>query len=698
MGPFDMPEPRSGMERLFDSSYPGSVFGALGSAFGNRSQAQYSGDVNGQAMANLAQLREQGLPPEQAIMKFIQSPEGQKWMGSGAADVKGTLDMFVKQTLPQPDVATSTPAGGKTTFSSPVTNQPTRTITNAPNETQNFNNGVPMINNIPAGASQTNTTPGGTTRQGQPTTDLQNFTGFAALSNMEPDAIRELATYQAMPQDMRAQKMQERALYALVNSGKLDAETAQKLIGGLLTLQEGTNQMGEKNGTFFVIDKTQMGPNGNPVVNVITPRGGQQPGTGIRMPGQPGQQGGAPGGPAANGPIDQGPRIKVPRDALKPDGSIDWSKVDDKNTMFLGSSVSSTLTSGVSRLFEMVDPALDQKTGIADNSRAINRQMGAQNQLRQAIVGLTENSTNLGTPKAIIESAQNLVEGLPGTGGNASQFMPASPKAQMEHAIQLHTMLSNAMQSDMNIYNAANSPKEQKQKAYGRLTAYQRILDALPDPDVQKQLLQDYLAGNSGNQGLLPTAKNLLDAGRKAFTSTTQQAQDVIGSAPLPRARPGEAPKAQGGIDFGKMSPDDLIAVDPKSVTDPAQKQIYMQRLNDIINAPAPSGPGGATPFSQQGTNMGPPAGRFSGSNGQEIPGQAQAATIPQSQNNGTPSDAQRALKSDPTGAKAYYQGKTEVIKNATLGPDGNYYMMRNNQLYRVVPVNEQNLRKARGR
>src|SRR3977135_4106394 len=63
-------------------------FGFVGRLMGVPTRAERAGAINGHAMREVTQRISRGMEPSAALVDFIRSEAGQKWMSSGVADMR----------------------------------------------------------------------------------------------------------------------------------------------------------------------------------------------------------------------------------------------------------------------------------------------------------------------------------------------------------------------------------------------------------------------------------------------------------------------------------------------------------------------------------------------------------------------------------------------------------------------------------
>lgn len=194
------------------------------------------GAQQAQGLAGLQQRIEQGMPVQQAVTDFIGSPEGTKFFGSSQdpiGAIKGYLQLSQK---PADKFSTISPGASV------------------------FNESTGQI-----GA-------------GQPTTEIQNAKGFLDLAKLDPAQTEQFgkAMLSKMSEGTNTQK--EAAIGWLVQSGAIDQTTGQKVLAGIIQIQQPRDAAGQPLGPPIAIDLSQMMKTGNPQDAQVTVIGGEKGG------------------------------------------------------------------------------------------------------------------------------------------------------------------------------------------------------------------------------------------------------------------------------------------------------------------------------------------------------------------------------------------------------------------------------------
>lgn len=223
-----------------------NVFGFIGRLTGQPTREEFWAQRQGQAAhagaAGLAERIKRGMPPQQAVVDFINSPEGVDFfttVPNAADEIKNQLALMVSQ--PQ-DMINVAPGG---TVFDPNTGQPA------------FNN---------------------------PTTELQDFTGLAEVAQLDKDTTAQLAHSLLISKQTGNLTQTQQATQNLVTRGLISPEMKDKIDAGVVQVQPVLDPSGRTTG-HVIIDLT------DPTTPQVV-----MPGSGLsRVPVQPGDPSYAPG-------------------------------------------------------------------------------------------------------------------------------------------------------------------------------------------------------------------------------------------------------------------------------------------------------------------------------------------------------------------------------------------------------------------
>jgi len=231
-----------GFNALLTPDAPG-ILGILGKLSGNPTREEWlfqkAGMAQQRGMEGLSKRIAEGMPPQQAVVDFVNSPEGMDFFTSvpnPAEEIKRQLGLMV-----------AAPA-------EPIKVGPGETVLDGSSMQPVYNN---------------------------PTTETQNFTGMAALSNLPREQIQEIAAARLKDVATGETTQTERATQSMFERGLIDADTMLKLNAGVLTFEPVTDATG-KTISHVLMDKSSG--------QLIQPSAGA-----TQMPVSPGDPSYAPG-------------------------------------------------------------------------------------------------------------------------------------------------------------------------------------------------------------------------------------------------------------------------------------------------------------------------------------------------------------------------------------------------------------------
>jgi hypothetical protein len=244
MGPFD--SVTQGLQNFSQGSSPAANMVGFGlSLFGqNAGQAQDAAVRDG--MNQLAgHMQETGGDPARSMMKFVQSPEGQKLMATPGA-FKALTSAFTKNFTNPPPVATQAGPGTDVTQngqSLPLQGRPGYTAPNPQQQLTPPGNASTSIQQRPGGGSTSNTT-------SQLPTDMQSLEHVIQNfgHGLTPDGLSQLAlSTQAQTPFAQANL----AVQGLVASKQITPQEAQMALSGQYSILQDK----EIPGRFYIQDK-----------------------------------------------------------------------------------------------------------------------------------------------------------------------------------------------------------------------------------------------------------------------------------------------------------------------------------------------------------------------------------------------------------------------------------------------------------
>jgi hypothetical protein len=188
---------------------------------------QVQGSARSAAFKSLSEAVQAGVPPQKAILQFVNSPEGQNFFMTDA-DPVSAISGFLK---------------------------------NAVGESYTLNPGDVRMgpDDKPVASVPT-----------QETEAVRTFNAMAETAGLSPAETAELARAQLIKQSSGDTTSEDRALSRMVNEGKITQEFADKKRANLISIQQDRNAAGETTG-YTLVDAT------NPQAPTATKIGGSQP-------------------------------------------------------------------------------------------------------------------------------------------------------------------------------------------------------------------------------------------------------------------------------------------------------------------------------------------------------------------------------------------------------------------------------------
>lgn len=561
-------------------------FAFAGRAMGLPTTAERVGGISGAALSELGRItQEEGLPPEQAILKFLSTPQGQQWFASGD-DVMKTLGQFkttvtppMPQVTPAPagsDVYQSTPHGGTNKIgSTPLT--PAQRATRAPS----FHN-VPgaggMTDVLDESGRVIHSTPGSIDtapgharmdpRTGRfsainPTTKQQDFNFFGNLSGAPASRLRELAEAEITPDNMRPDKV-ERALNSLVSNGIINPAQRAMYLTGAWEVKEVTNSFGEGLGRYMMINKldgTHMpiapgtryhSPTGSgfPEIPQSTQAPPAGPGTqpfGSYVPGR----GQAQPDTAGNSMLPQGPNAGPVR-----------QPVAGRDTMALGSGFNSASMSMVASIMGTINPAF-QTEGTRTNE---NRRQAIE-MLKTSLMGAAADQGTMGVPRTVIDQWIKVA-------GLDTGFFSGPPGKAIQGLIGLSDNVLNERNRWNEIARDEGEARKVRTEARNSAIKLDRVLENLPPRGVLEEMDKNIREGTAGAPDAWETIKNTYGM---MFDAS-------MGRAP----HDAQPPAASRARDIQGMNDQQLRGLDPATLSQ-SDRAAYRKRAAELGGAPKPT-------------------------------------------------------------------------------------------------------------
>lgn len=470
-------EPGTPFSHLLNPEQPGTLMGFIGGLTGSPSKGQVAGDARGRALQMLSAEIQAGKTPQQALVNFLQRPEGVE-LFIRDPDLMTTLQQLQKQaTPPEPKMTVAGP--GQNVYST--------------------------INGV--------TTKVG----GAAPTVVQELLGLQEIAKLDPADFQEMARLTMLPAEAR-RTAQERAVASLISAGKISQETGQKIIGGIIKVLPIKNQYGEETGQVSIIDIASG--------NVIQPGKANQPGNDTST---------------------------IPDTAKNHDGTIDPSKLfRGKATMFLGTGIAPIMVSTLSSILEQIDPKMILEPGAKAHSQRQDIR-----ELHAALINLRDNASGLNIPKITIDT---LIKLAPGLGAFDT------PHNSVISGIKLLDKVNEEVAANEASTRDPALPVEERKKAASRMTSWRRVQRALPSMPEMVAMEEAIRQGDAGALTLRGAVEDSTGGARRGVNELRN---------------PGGKGTPQPTNDFSKMSPEQLLAIDPKTL-DANGRAAYRRRLEAL--------------------------------------------------------------------------------------------------------------------
>lgn len=670
--------------------------------------------------------------PQRAMLRFVQTPDGQKVMAVPGA-FKAMADDFQKQLLPQTPQAVQLSPGAvggiyRPGFSEPLQTQgPTPRIEGVPSNSTGFSvtPGQPPQKITTAAPTAIGTPPGGRNDiygggtgepQGtvnNPTTDVQNVQNIMKNfgGNMSPDQLNTLAQIHLAPQAAQWSTIQH-----YVQQGLMTPDQGKGLLTGTLKIMPKLNMVGEPTGQYVLFDMLKnQSQDVMPGQHTVPGAGGAQPsqgspagaagGAGPQTQSQPQQTGspitstmpevtppvgrisfGNPGG-AATPSVDQfvkkvasDPQIgyNIPPDAVDTDGKLDVFKAfGNKADMFLGLGPAPDVqrwAGAAARWFDITNP---DAAGIAAQH--------AHESLQQLETALLQ----IKTPNNRIKDLANswLKQGPHGE-------RVGDPVEGIVAGIQLYDNLTNQMNiAQRNAYDNSTSKEFQKAalEEYNTLYVARTML-----PNRQAMVAMQAAM----QQGVIPVpnikgaAGSVVSAAKAVGKGVSDVAGDILWGGFNGKPSGQTQPSPQGPISSPNQHKDVYLKQIPamsesglmqfrkqfKSIDemDPALRAAYGARLNALTSRKN-GGQGPALPFAPEGQSgalpqflSNPDQGRTQPSMRKTVKTMTLKQEEPAPQGNSPFDKGMNMLRSKagPTGMRGGFMGATNRMQDAQSTTD----------------------------
>lgn len=564
---------RGPFERIFNVDNPegtpfGAMLGTVGQVAGFKTAGERAQDAQGQALSQMSAEVSAGATPQQALLNFLKSPQGQEAFSRGMTVDIANKFMQAVNTTPTvgavgpgqtPVITRPGQPGVEYGQQTPTTEQATaRTI--AP--TKEVGPGVSLAQQpqgqygfqtgpaAPTTEQSTSRTiaptvgvgPGVTLAQ-QPqgeygykpgfnnkTTESQSFDNLKQYAQLPPNVLADIAKLNMLPADQRDSEL-KRLTDTAVQNGSIGQEVADKLRtgyyggNGVIRMIPKLNRVGEEIGTTIL----DMGANNGRGASMEVLNNGYSP-TGGATP--------APGSPAA-ATAGSPPRT-------------------NKSLMFFGTGLPANILAPLGQVVRGtlgVDIPIGGSEAASDNIRNLTA-------LQTSLIQMAKEGGGLGVPARVISAATNM-------GPQSSTW--GDPKTAVSHAIDLHAQLSDEMSKDTAKLNDIQASKQEKHRAEQRITAYQQIMSQLPPLSEMTMLQKDMATGGPITRANEVSVGNV---GRAAIQAATAGGKKV--GKNVDQATGTDQPA--GGDRFSKLSNQSFLGIDPQKLA-PADLGNYYQEV-----------------------------------------------------------------------------------------------------------------------
>jgi hypothetical protein len=513
----------------------GTMMGFIGGLMGSPTARQAAGSATGAALQELSALRDQGMPPQQALIKFLQTPNGQAYFTNAGPNGLKSLVEGLQATVPPAPTMHNVPEGGQLYATSPGSGDPKMVAQNPkryPNQVLGPQDKMVDAQGNPL-AENTNVKPGDTPA------NVQSFKYFSALANLPQAEIKRLAALQLDPSANKA-TVESNAIDDLVSRFNLDPALGEKMKAGAIKVLPLKNSVGQDTGAVTIVDLTTGD------VRMVDPNKQGTPATNTGAPSE------APAGtsPATGARTGALPAVKPQLPKSGTEGNAAFGSKDD---MALGAGPVSKVLGAATTLSEAVDPKLI----IEEGAKARDRET--------MLNTLRSNLQSIGTIGGGMSSNKGLIEGYVKTYLDQG-FFTSSPHSQVSKLIRLHETAEKNIAEETERAQNPNLPNEVKKQAFETVAGWQRVLSSMPDYKTLINQEKAIRAGTAGAPTVSGAANTLVKSGAKALTEGKKQAGEVDTLKPQ---------------DFDAMPTEQLLAIDPRTL-DRAGKIKLLRRLDAL--------------------------------------------------------------------------------------------------------------------
>lgn len=536
----------SSYNAILDPNQGGTIMGAIGGLMGAPTRSQAAGSATSQALSELSALRDQGLPPQQALIKFFQTPTGHDFFVNAGPDGLKTLVDGMQATQAPAPIMHNVPEGGALYSTSPTTGQTSLAASNpksyppttlGPQDIAVDRAGNKIAENTNQKATET-------------PADVRSFQYFAQIAKLPPDEIKRIAALKADPTSKDPNSVKAAAVDELVKTYGLDPRLGESLKADVVKVIPLKNEFGQDTGAISVYDSS------NPAAGaqVINP-GGKGPaatGTPSAAPGTSPSTGSATG---VLPPVEPTPAPA----AGTPKATISGNNpkyFGDKASMFLGSGPIANGLAAASGVSEMVNP----KMIIPEGAQAADRKTMVDT-LRSDLAAMGQLGGGIGVNKGVLEGYLKLAP----TGG-----VTESPHQAIQKAIRLSEHIDQEIEAEGATAHNSKLPIEERKAAAARIDGWSRVKRDLPTYEELTKMEEAIRNGTAGAPTIASGVKTLTDAAGKTLTEGKKQATEV------------QTAVAPGAVNIDAISdPKELLAIDPRSLGR-NDKIKYLRKLDSM--------------------------------------------------------------------------------------------------------------------
>lgn len=543
---------------ILDPNQGGTIMGAIGGMLGAPTARQASGAATGRALQELSALKEQnGGNPQQALLKWFQTPSGQDYFTNAGPDgLKALVDGLQATQAPAPTLH-NVAEGGQLYATNPGSADP-RLVASNPKRYPNTTLG-PQDKMFDANGQQLAEN---TNIKGDEPADIKSFKFFAQVNGTNAADLKRIAGLKLDPSSVDKTTVASQSIDEMVTAGRVSPELGQALKAGTIKVLPVKNEFGQDTGAISVYDMS----NPSAGVQLLSPQAGSPPNA-KPAPGTNADSGAATGVLPAAKPAPAAPQLGPDGKPIPQKTTAGNKAFGTKEDMALGAGPVSKVLGTATKLSEAIDPRLIIEQGAQANDRAT--MLGT----------LRSNLQSIGTIGGGLSSNKGLIEGYVKTYLDQG-FFDSSPHSQVQKLIRLHEVATKNIEDETARYHDKNLPNEVKKQAAETVAGWQRVLGSMPTYDTLIKQEKDIREGKAGAPTVSGAANAIIGAGSKALTETKKQITDVQ------NANPGLA----GAPNIDTMSDQELLAVDPRTLPDRTSKIKLLRRLDTLSKGGAKRG------------------------------------------------------------------------------------------------------------